>query len=242
MAQPCASNRSSASGLKVITFLQVLLLLPLVAGAMTLQSPNDHHHQPATAAAEENSTDLRTDQFKDKIPNFVLRDQSGKNVRFYSDLIKGKIILLSFFFTECRAVCDAQGRNLAKLQTLLGKRLGRDVFIISVTRTPETDTSTNLSAWARRFSVKPGWTLVTGNRPDIARLVGTFANDSLGSQEMHSSPILIGNDKTGSWFISSGLSAPDRLLELIGRVTDRQTKKVSAENQQLPRAHRDHSR
>jgi protein SCO1/2 len=155
------------------------------------------------------------------LPEFVVLDQDGRRVRFYTDLIKGKVVVLSFFYTDCSFVCDGQGRNFAKLQSLLGDRLGRDIFLISVTRTPLADTPKKLKAWGRRFRLRAGWTLVTGKTPDIARLLATFAGDNLGAQEMHSAPILIGNDVTGLWLNSSGLSAPEELLKLINRVSER---------------------
>ncbi len=161
---------------------------------------------------------MKINQVERAIPDFVVQDQDGKNVRFYSDLIKGKVVVLSFFYTDCAFICDGQGRNFAKLQSLLGDRLGRDVFLISVTRTPTTDTPSKLKAWAQRYGVKPGWTLITGKTPDIARLVVTFARDNLGPQEAHSAPIFIGNDATNSWLFSSGLSAPAQLAALINKV------------------------
>lgn len=154
-----------------------------------------------------------------EIPDFILRNQDGRDVRFYTDLIKGKVVVLSFFYTDCAFVCDGQGRNLAKLQTLLGDRLGRDVFLVSVTRTPAADNPARLKAWANRYGVKPGWTLLTGRTPEVARLVVTFARDSIGPQESHSAPVFVGNDATNTWIFSSGLSAPEALADLIARVS-----------------------
>ena len=73
---------------------------------------------------------------KVKIPDVVVTDQDGRKVRFYSDLIKDKVVVLSFFYTSCTFVCTRQGKVFSELQSLLGERLGKSVFLISVTRDP----------------------------------------------------------------------------------------------------------
>lgn len=39
--------------------------------------------------------------FADRFPNVVLKTHEGKNVRFYDDLLKGKIVLINFFYVTC---------------------------------------------------------------------------------------------------------------------------------------------
>jgi protein SCO1/2 len=34
-------------------------------------------------------------------PNVTLRNQDGKEVRFYDDLVKGKIIVINLMYTHC---------------------------------------------------------------------------------------------------------------------------------------------
>ncbi len=63
-----------------------------------------------------------------EIPDILLVDQSGKELRLYSDLVKDKIVLVHFFFTKCSDVCPMQGRALMKLKNRLGNKLGRDYF------------------------------------------------------------------------------------------------------------------
>lgn len=231
------SWNSSVLGVPLITHLfqptapcaKVAAVLPailLVAASVCGQSPHDRHAERSAPEAVAEVSEigaaragvLKVDKFERDIPDFVVLDQDGNRVRFYTDLIKGKVVILSFFYTECNFVCDVQGQNFTRLQTLLGDSLGREVFIVSVTRTPVADPPAKLKEWARRHRVKKGWTLVTGKTPDIARLVGTFARDNLGPQEMHAAPIFIGNDATHSWIFSNGLTAPDQLAGLIRKV------------------------
>ncbi len=40
--------------------------------------------------------------FAERFPDVVLKTQEGKNVRFYDDLLKGKIVLINFMYANCK--------------------------------------------------------------------------------------------------------------------------------------------
>lgn len=44
----------------------------------------------------------RADPYAHRFPNLVLRTHEGKNVRFYDDLLKGKIVLINFMYVTCK--------------------------------------------------------------------------------------------------------------------------------------------
>src|SRR5689334_16427719 len=111
---------------------------------------------------------------KVKIPDLDVRDQDGRKLRFYSDLIKDKVVVLSFFYTSCTYSCTMQGQTFSKLQTLLGDRLGKSVFLISVSTDPAKDDPEQLKSWGKRYDVQSGWTLVTGNPAEMNRLLLPF--------------------------------------------------------------------
>jgi len=151
------------------------------------------------------------------IPDIVLLDQNGKQVRLYSDLVKDKIVLVHFFFTKCSDVCPMQGRALMKLKSRLGQRLGRDVFLISISRDPLNDTPAELNKWGKLFGVGPGWTLATGDQPVIKKLLWDLTGEDIG-QIAHESQVLIGNDRTGVWTSTDGLLLTDELLKTLDRI------------------------
>jgi protein SCO1 len=153
-----------------------------------------------------------------EIPDKWMIDQNGKQVRFYSDLIKDKVVVVNFFFTRCSYVCPMQGRSLSRLKDRLGERLGRDVFFISISKDPENDTPEELSKWGQRFGVNTGWTLVTGETEVIRKILWDFVGEEIG-QAMHESTVLIGNDKTGVWTTTDGLLSPEDLIKYIDRVS-----------------------
>src|SRR5450755_1007540 len=60
--------------------------------------------------------------------NVEVKTQDGRTLRFYDDVMKGKIVLINFFFTDCDAICPMMTENLVHVQELLGPRVGQDIF------------------------------------------------------------------------------------------------------------------
>jgi cytochrome oxidase Cu insertion factor (SCO1/SenC/PrrC family) len=106
----------------------------------------------------------------DDVLNVTLQTQDMKNVRFYDDLIKGKIAIINFFYAQCKGPCERGTQNLVQVQKALGDRLGREVFIYSITLRPEDDTPEVLKAYAETHGAKSGWTFLTGKAEDITAL------------------------------------------------------------------------
>ena len=152
------------------------------------------------------------------VPDVLLVTQDGKKVRFYSDLIKDKAVVLGFFYTSCVFLCPRHGQLFSKLQDRLGQRLGKDVFLISVSMDPQTDTPLRLAKWGARYGRKPGWTLVTGKADEMEKVLKALTGNGVGPRDEHSSFVYVANDKTGRWsFMSASVSPVDieeKLAEL----------------------------
>ena len=65
--------------------------------------------------------------------NVEVKTHDGRTLRFYDDVMKGKILLINFFFTECDAICPLMTENLVRVQDLLVPRVGKDIFMVSIT-------------------------------------------------------------------------------------------------------------
>lgn len=157
-------------------------------------------------------------QTRDKVSKFVIPDvhvvdQNGRQRKFYSELVKDKVVIVNFVFTTCTAVCPRSGANFRQLQRLLGKRLGKDVFLISVSTDPEFDTPKKLKSWSAQFGAKKGWTLVTGKKQQITPLLRALTGDGL-NKGYHDPKILIINDTNGAQRRLYGLEEPARVLKL----------------------------
>ncbi len=135
-------------------------------------------------------------------PNVRLKAHDGREVRFYDDLIRGKVVLINFIYTNCDGICPTSTANLARLQRLLGDRLGRDVFMISVCIDPERDTVESMKAYAEAYEARPGWTFATGTQRDvdlIRRALGVYNPDDAADRvRSNHTGMLIGvNDPAG---------------------------------------------
>src|SRR5260370_39355035 len=81
--------------------------------------------------------------------------------------MRGKTVLVHFMYSICRGACHGVTPNLLPVQKLLGDRVGRDVFIYSITLKPSEDTPEVLKRYAEARGVGPGWWFLTGDREDI---------------------------------------------------------------------------
>ena len=104
------------------------------------------------------------------LPNVPLVTHDGKRVRFYDDLVRDKKVILTFVSSRAAAESDKVTSNLAALQRLFGRRIGTDMFMYSIARTPERDTPTVLRRWAARSGAGWGWKFVTGAPADVETL------------------------------------------------------------------------
>lgn len=148
------------------------------------------------------------------IPDVEARDQDGRTLHFYTDLIKGKNVIVNFVFTSCTNICLMQGANYSRIQTALGDRLGKDVYLVSVSIDPVTDTPPRLKSWGGKFGAKPGWTLVTGDKAEVDRLLLSLTGAASGVPE-HAGIAFIGNYDRGVWIRADALDDPARLIRQL---------------------------
>jgi protein SCO1/2 len=158
-----------------------------------------------------------------RLPNPTVFTHEGKAVKFYDDLIRDKVVAISMTYAQCTATCPATMGNLIRVQEMLGERIGRDVFMYSITLFPEVDTPRVLKQYAEKFGVKPGWTFLTGAPSDIESLrfaLGFYdldpAVDAIRTQ--HANMIRIGNAAYDRWTMSPGLVRPELIVSTINHV------------------------
>lgn len=147
----------------------------------------------------------------------VLINQNGEKMRFYSDLLKDKVIIINSFFGTCQGSCLPLNRNLEKVQEALGDRIGKDVYIISISVDPTVDTPANLKEYAKRLHAKPGWFFLTGAKQNV-----DFALSKLGqfveNKQDHLNIIIVGNERTGLWKKAFGLAPSSELVKVVESV------------------------
>lgn len=100
------------------------------------------------------------------VKNISFTNQLGQQVSLYD--IKGKVIVLDFFFTRCPTFCPGMARSMKKLQDAFKKNDTSFVQFISVSIDPLHDSVSQLRKFADKFSASPdNWWLITGDRKEI---------------------------------------------------------------------------
>jgi protein SCO1/2 len=153
-------------------------------------------------------------------PNVLLRTQENREVRFYDDLLKDKIAVINFGYATCDGICTPITANLVRVQRLLGDRVGRDIFMYSITLKPEEDTPDVLKRYAERHGVGPGWLFLTGRPQDIEllrRKLGAVDPDPAvdADKSQHTGMIRYGNEALERWAACPGQADPRWIAKSI---------------------------
>ncbi len=168
-------------------------------------------------------------------PNLVLTTHEGKEVKFYDDLVKDKIVIFNMMYAKCDGVCMPITRNLLQVQKLLGSRVGKDIFMYSFTLKPEEDTVKALKHYAHMHKVRPGWSFITGSVADmelIRRKLGYVDPDPEVDKDKsnHIGVIKYGNEPFERWGGCPGLSPPNWIVETLSWVDWPKDRKAPAGN------------
>jgi protein SCO1/2 len=169
------------------------------------------------AVADHQATGPRASYF----PNVELLTHEGRKVRFYDDLIHGdKIVLFNFMYAQCEGICPGMTHNLTKVQKLLGRRVGRDIFMHSITLKPLEDGPEKLKMYVEMHGVGPGWLFLTGKPDDIETLRRKLgfkdpnpAFDKDVSQ--HIGLVRFGNESIDRWAACPALANPEQIVKSV---------------------------
>ena len=150
-------------------------------------------------------------------PNVELTNQDGETLKFYDDVIKGKVVALSFIYARCKDVCPTDTAQMLQIRDILGDRVGKDIFFYSISVDPENDTPAVLKAYMNMFGVPAGWQFLTGKRDDIVLIQKKLG--LIGAQAFvvrdHNISIMLGNESSGQWIKRSPYENPQMLANLL---------------------------
>jgi len=175
---------------------------------------------------------------KNYFPYALVIDQDGHKHRFYDDLVHGKTVVINFMYTHCTDVCPLMTARLVQVQKKLGKSVGRDVFMYSISLDPKNDTPEAMKKHAKAFHVGPGWMFLTGDPAEIGRLRFKLGERSRKLSE-HRTDIVLGNDRTGEWRRDSSMADTDRL---VMNIRDLDPKLLAQDHRLLGRSFNDNIR
>jgi len=198
-------------------------LLVIAALMNVAESPQVKATPPPITVAQNPSADSPSPAHK-YFTDVVLLNQNGENMRLYSDLLQGKVVIINSFFATCQGSCLPMSRNLEKVQEALGDRMGKDVRIISISVDPAVDKPAKLKEYAKSVHARLGWYFLTGDKQNV-----DFALNKLGQfvseKQDHLNIFIIGNERTGLWKKAFGLAPSDQLVKVVESVLNDQLPK-----------------
>jgi len=168
---------------------------------------------PALAATDRARVQATPGPRASYFPNSIVHTHDGRKLRFYDDIVKGKVVAFNMMYTSCTGICPGSTANLKRVQEALADQLGKRVFMYSLTLRPQFDTPEVLRDYAKLHGVGKGWTLLTGQPAEmdaIRRKLG-FANDDPAIDAdlaQHTGMVRVGNERLDRWAMAPSLGSP----------------------------------
>jgi protein SCO1/2 len=190
---------------------------------MTRELSSGSGHSPGSDACASPPNGPNSGYF----PNVVVMTHENRRALFYDDLLRGKTVLIN-----CMSVKDEAQRghtgNLRKVQQHIGSRLGRDVYMYSITIDPENDTPAKLARFAETHGAGPGWLFLTGAPVAIRRIKDSLfshgpghAHDHADAEDCSMAMIRYGNEAVGLWGTVPIASRPEWIAQRVSWVESR---------------------
>lgn len=190
-------NELSRKTLVVLVALtmQILIMMPLTA-------------QEPTATDEEQRA-------REYFSNLELVNQDGQTVRFFDDVLKDKVVVVNFIFTNCEGACPLMTHKLTLVRDRLEGHIGDPIQFVSLSLDPKRDTPAAMKAFAKSHDADhEGWVFLTGkpeNLDAIIKRFGQFTDDI----EAHSTMVLAGNVNAAHWIKILPQEQPPAIAEKL---------------------------
>jgi len=158
-----------------------------------------------------------------RLPDTSLVTHDHRRVRFYRDLVRGRIVLMNLAYTRCTGICPTGFAKMRALQAHAGDALGRGIFLYTLTLDPEHDSPKVLAEARRDYGARRGWTFLTGRFEaveEVRRALGLFDPDPRvdADRNQHAGLIVMGNDPEDRWSTVPLGFRTQRVLEAFDRV------------------------
>lgn len=123
-----------------------------------------YYYKVSSEGAQRSSLPIIGNDQNHHISNFSFINQEGKTIT--NDDIKGKIVVVEYFFATCKGICPKMNENLSKVyQQYKGNK---EVMFLSHTVDPVKDTVAALKAYSMHFNADPSqWMFLTGDKKEL---------------------------------------------------------------------------
>lgn len=156
-------------------------------------SPAAAQQQGKLAPAE------RDARARDYFTDSVLKTHTGRSVRFYSDAMRGRVVLINFMYTGCGDACPLITAKLVQAKNELGEAFGREVRFLSMSIDPTHDRPQDLAKFAKKFDADHAeWLFLTGEEANVNQVLKKL-NAYTENVDDHYTGIIIGSPAQGRW-------------------------------------------
>jgi cytochrome oxidase Cu insertion factor (SCO1/SenC/PrrC family) len=136
---------------------------------------------------------------RDYFSNVELVDQDGRSLKFYDEVLKDNIVVISFIFTNCQSACPLMTRNLTMIRDMLREDERRAIQFVSISIDPLRDTPSAMKEFAQKHNADiDGWLWLTGQPDDVnfvTKRLGSYTDDP----EAHTTTLLAANVPNAHW-------------------------------------------
>jgi protein SCO1/2 len=147
--------------------------------------------------------------------NLELINQDGETVRFFDDVLKDKVVVINFIFTNCEGACPLITHKLTLVRDGLEGNIGDPIQFVSLSLDPERDTPAAMKEFAKTHNADhDGWVFLTGkseNLQNIIKRLGQFTDDI----EAHSTMMLAGNVNSAHWMKIQPQEMPPQIIQKL---------------------------
>ncbi len=183
-----------------------LVLLATLLSARILCAHEGESHDKISA-------ELKRSEINVTLPKVQMIRQDAKKVQLQNELGDGRVVVLSFIYTTCNAICPMTSHIIAKLQTKLGADLAR-VHLVSISIDPEQDTPKRLADYAQHYNAGKAWDHYTGVE-DASISVQKSLDAYRGDKMNHVPTTFIWRGKGEKWLRIDGFATADDLAHEV---------------------------
>ncbi|HET6720939.1 MAG TPA: SCO family protein [Rhodocyclaceae bacterium] len=125
-----------------------------------------------------------------------LLTQDGRTVRFYSDVLADRVVLINVVYTNCEDACPLITRKLIEVRQRLEEKVGKEVWFVSISTDPERDSPQALKKFAQaQCADEQRWFFLTGAKANVDQVLKRLGQ--MGPSAEEHSTLLIAGDVAG---------------------------------------------
>jgi cytochrome oxidase Cu insertion factor (SCO1/SenC/PrrC family) len=183
----------------LVSLIAVALILPAAAHQDTAAHQNTAGAEKAQPAAKSQPSSADEQKARQYFTDLPLLTQEGKSVRFYTDVLKDRVVLINFVYTNCEDSCPLVTQQLTQVRDRLGEMFDDPIRFVSISTDPTRDTPQALAKFAQQQKAdEPGWLFLTGEKENIDFIIKRLGQFS-PQAEAHSTLMIAGNVRTRHW-------------------------------------------